>query len=88
MDLKQILEDHKLWLDGKGGKWASLPGADLRGVRLRGADLRETDLSGANLSEADLSCANLYGADLSDANLSGAIVKLTADIMKALGVKT
>ena len=40
MDLKQILELHKKWLnDGDGGKRADL----------RSADLRDADLSGANL---------------------------------------
>ena len=65
MDLKKILDEHLLWLNGEGGSRADLRGADLRGADLRGADLR-----GANLFGADLSCANLRGADLSNANLS------------------
>ena len=77
MDLKKILDEHLLWLNGEGGSRADLSGANLRGANLRGAnlscaDLRGADLSGANLSCADLSGANLRGADLSGADLSGA----------------
>ncbi len=84
MDLKKILEEHLLWLNGKGGRRADLSGANLFGANLCGADLRcanlcdanligadlsGADLSGANLSCADLCCANLIGADLSGADL-------------------
>ena len=62
MDLKKILDEHLLWLNGEGGSRA-----DLSGVNLRGADLSGVNLSGVNLRGADLS-----GADLSNANLSGA----------------
>ena len=87
MDLKKILDEHLLWLNGEGGSRADLSGADLsganlfganlsdadlRGADLRGANLRGADLSGANLSGADLSCANLRGADLRGADLRGA----------------
>ena len=44
MDLKKILDEHLLWLNGEGGSCANLFGANLRG---------------ANLSDADLRCANL-----------------------------
>ena len=68
MDLKQILELHKKWLDnGADGKRA-----DLRGADLRSANLSSADLWGANLSSANLRSANLRSADLSGANLSGA----------------
>ena len=43
-DLAAVIEDHRLWLAGTGGKRADL----------RGADLSETDLSYANLRGADL----------------------------------
>ena len=70
MDLKQILELHKKWLnDEDGGKRADLSDADLRCADLRGADLRDADLRGADLSGADLSGADLSGADLRGANL-------------------
>jgi uncharacterized protein YjbI with pentapeptide repeats len=52
--LREILDAHKLWLEGKGGKKADLRLADLRGA----------DLSYADLCDADLRCANLRGADL------------------------
>ena len=73
MDLKQILELHKKWLNNEaGGKRAYLLGADLSSADLRGADLIGADLSDANLCGADLSSADLRGADLSGADLSGA----------------
>ena len=76
-ELNKILEDHALWLEGKGGKRADLSGASLReadlsGASLRGADLCEADLRGASLCEADLCRANLYGAKLREADLYGA----------------
>ena len=82
MDLKKILDEHLLWLNGKGGSRANLcdadlSGADLRCANLRNADLRNADLRCANLSDADLRdadlrCANLSNADLFGANLRGA----------------
>ena len=39
-ELNRILNEHKLWLNGTGGKEANLYGADLRGADLRGANLR------------------------------------------------
>ena len=61
MNLKQILELHKKWLNNEGGgKRADLSGADLRSAYLGGADLRRADLSGADLSGANLSGANLW----------------------------
>ena len=87
MDLKKILDEHLLWLNGEGGSRANLSnadlfganlrnanlfGANLFGANLRNADLRDADLRGANLSNANLRCANLFGANLSNANLRGA----------------
>ena len=43
-ELNKILEDHKNWLDGNGGKRADLRGADLRWAGLQGADLQGADL--------------------------------------------
>ena len=67
MDLKKILDEHLLWLNGEGGSCANLFGANLRGANLSDADLRC-----ANLSDADLRCANLRNADLSNADLRDA----------------
>lgn len=81
-ELNKILESHKRWLQGEGGKRANLRRADLRGANLTEADLyrallieanlTEANLRGASLFGADLFKANLYGADLHKANLSGA----------------
>lgn len=49
MDLKKILDEHLLWLNGEGGSRA-----DLRGANLRGADLFGANLSGANLCGASM----------------------------------
>ena len=77
MDLKKILDEHLLWLNGEGGSRANLSNADLRDANLSNADLSNADLFGANLrcanlSNADLRCANLSNADLFGANLRGA----------------
>ena len=56
MDLKKILDEHLLWLNGEGGSRA-----DLRDADLRCADLRDADLRCANLSDADLRGADLFG---------------------------
>ena len=77
MDLKKILDEHLLWLNGKGGSRADLRCANLRNADLRNADLscanlRNADLRNADLSGADLRCANLRNADLRGANLRNA----------------
>ena len=55
MDLKQILELHKKWLNNEdGGKRANLHRANLRGANLSRVDLSDAYLSDANLSGADL----------------------------------
>ena len=73
-ELKNILEQHKLWVESSGaqGTCADLSDANLSGV----------DLSDANLSDADLSGADLYGADLSGADLRGADLRC-ADLQDA-----
>jgi hypothetical protein len=97
MDLKKILDEHLLWLNGEGGSRADLSGADLFGANLsdanlRGADLfganlfganlRGANLSDANLRRADLFGANLFGANLRGANLRGANLR-NADLRRA-----
>jgi uncharacterized protein YjbI with pentapeptide repeats len=74
IDIKQVLEMHRLWLQGQGrrGSRADLSHADLSDADLSGADLSRADLSGADLSRAYLSRADLIRADLSHAYLSGA----------------
>ena len=73
MNIKEILEKHKKWLNGEaGGEQADLSEADLSEANLRGADLKGADLSGANLRGADLKGADLSGADLRGADLSRA----------------
>jgi Pentapeptide repeats (8 copies) len=72
-ELKEILELHKKWQEGKeGGVRANLECANLRGANLRGAYLRGAYLRGANFVGANLVDANLVDADLEGANLRGA----------------
>lgn len=77
--LNEILKNHKLWLNDKGGACADLKGTDLKGVDLKGVDLRyanlrntdlySADLRGADLRYAHLRYADLKGTDLRDVNL-------------------
>ena len=70
--LQKILDNHRLWLEGEGGKRASLRYAELSCADLTHADLRYAYLSCADLSGADLRYANLSGADLAYAELTHA----------------
>ena len=77
--LKEILDQHQLWIESNGvqGKCADLEDARLDGANLINADLEGAilciaNLQGANLNGAKLTGANLYGANLSDASLTGA----------------
>ena len=70
MELREILEQHRLWLNGEGGKRADLDDADLTHIDLSHTDLKYADLSYADLSYANLSHADLSHADLSHSNLS------------------
>jgi uncharacterized protein YjbI with pentapeptide repeats len=71
--LKQIIDDHRIWLDSGGKKGAR---ADLSRVELEGslwrADLREADLSYASLRGVDLDHAQLQRANLRHADMTGA----------------
>ncbi len=81
-ELKQILEDHKKWLEsgGKEGKQAILSGLQLEETDLSESDLSEASLGEANLKNANLQFAKLQNAqipkaDLREANLTLAILK-------------
>ena len=67
--LKEILEQHRLWLAGKGGSRANLKGAFLYNAILYDANLKD-----ANLKDANLPTVNFSGADLTGAYLKGAIL--------------
>ena len=74
--LKEILEKHKIWLEGgEGGSCAELICADLSC-----ADLICADLSRADLSRANLRGANLRGADLDYSAWPLWCGSLTADV--------
>ena len=67
--LDKILENHKLWLNDKGGERADLSDANLTTADLRGADLSDANLRNANLYGANLRNADLYSANLRNADL-------------------
>ena len=72
-ELKIVLENHKLWINGDPkGTRANLGAANLRDANLCDANLYGANLGNANLYGADLYGANLYGANLYGANLGGA----------------
>ena len=75
-ELKQILENHKHWLNEDCEGWqnmrADLHNANLYNADLYNADLCDANLSYANLHNANLSYANLSNADLHNANLRNA----------------
>ena len=79
--LKEVLKQHKVWLNTEGGEGvkanlrdANLSRANLWDANLEDADLSNANLEGANLRFAILRGANISGADLSNANLYGAIM--------------
>jgi hypothetical protein len=78
--LAEILEKHKLWLNGKD----SDEYADLSGTNFRDVDLSYVDLRYANLSDADLRYANLSDADLRYANLIGANLSGAKGLLSAV----
>jgi len=84
-ELNEKIQDHNLWLEGKGGERADFSDCDLSDLDLtlaslkrsifRGARLHKADLAAAYLREADLEGADLRGADLEGADLRRAKVK-------------
>lgn len=81
-ELKERLQRHQIWLDGKGGGMIyifddDLAGADLRGANLksgvfRNTDFHRADLRGANLAKADMRNCDLRWTNLEGTNLQGA----------------
>ena len=74
--LKEILGQHKLWIEtnGKQGERANLKGAFLYNAILYDANLEDANLEDANLYRANLSTVNFSGADLTGAYLKGTIL--------------
>ena len=73
-ELKEIIEQHKLWLYSNGGEGerANLTGANLSYANLTDASLTDADLTGTDLRCADLRRARLFGANLTGVNLADA----------------
>jgi uncharacterized protein YjbI with pentapeptide repeats len=96
-DLREILENHAIWLDftGESGIRADFSGknlayADLVDARLPEALLQKTNLRGADLTLADLRGAGLVQANLAEANLLGTQLQQAnlqaADLQGATGL--
>jgi uncharacterized protein YjbI with pentapeptide repeats len=96
-ELREILEDHGMWLDslGDAGIRADLSGknlesADLVDARLPDAHLHKTNLKGADLTLADLRGAGLVQANLAEASLLGTQLQQAslqaADLRGAMGL--
>ena len=67
-ELKVILDNHKLWLEGKEGGVRADPGlADLYDANLKYANLYGADLEVTYLKGVNLMCAYLKSANLRDA---------------------
>jgi uncharacterized protein YjbI with pentapeptide repeats len=84
MQLHQLLEDHRKWLESHGmeGKRADLRNAILQEADLHDLNLQEADMQNAKLSVADLMgtnlrLANLKGADLWMADMKGTLLQGT-----------
>ena len=73
-NLKDILDDHKLWLSEPAGQ-ETHERAHLKGAYLKWANLKWANLEGANLEGANLEGANLKWANLKRANLKWAYLK-------------
>src|SRR3989337_1737123 len=71
LNLKQILEDHLLWLSSNKtkGKQADLSNQDLSGTNLYRVNLAYANLAYANLSYANLTSTNLENTNLENTNL-------------------
>lgn len=87
MNIKEMLTQHKLWLDTKfsetpKGVCFSIKNADLRGESLRSAKLQNVNLPNANLRGADLRCVNLRNANLQGADLRDCLLQ-DADFRQA-----
>ena len=87
-ELKNILDQHKLWIESeqKQGKQANLAYAILVDAYLVDANLIDANLDRANLKGANLKGANLIDANLVDANLVGA--NLEGTCLEGMGEPT
>jgi hypothetical protein len=69
------ITDHKLWLEGKGGKCANMQRANMRGAFMRGANMRGANMQGADMRGAFMRGADMRGAFMRGANMRGAFMR-------------
>lgn len=85
--LKEVLENHALWLENKGGECANLHGANLRNANLSNANLHGANLIGVDL---DYSCWPLWcgsTAVKADATIVGQLMFHAFELAKSSGVE-
>jgi hypothetical protein len=70
--LSQILKDHELWLEGKGGKCANFCDIDLNCFGFKQVNFSYANFKNVNLHKADLRAAIFYGAKFNNVNFNGA----------------
>ena len=80
--MQQILEQHKLWAQGNGGRRV-----DLQRANLRWADLQNADLQNADLQNTNLWNTNLWNAKFDGAKLTGTCLDPTNKPSGAYGFK-
>lgn len=73
-DIKNILAEHKLWLEGAGGRRAVFNGVDfgridLSGANLKGAHFDDVSFDGANLEGINLEWSELANCRFEYSNL-------------------
>ena len=73
-EFDKVVEQHKLWLNNKGGEIADFSGCNLSGIKFGFANLKYANLSDTNLRDVNLRDINLSFANLSDAILIDAIL--------------
>jgi len=82
MKIKEVLDRHKKWIDGKGGECGNLECADMQEFNFDSLDLQDINMNrsnlkfsrfvNANLKNANLSKVSFEHADFENANLENA----------------
>ncbi len=71
-ELIEILESHRAWREGRGGKRADLRYADLREIDASGLDFQGVDMWGVNAEGGNFQGANMQRVDAQEGNFQGA----------------
>jgi len=80
-EIKEILENHKKWLNEDGGKKANLRYANLRYTDFKGVNLTGADLTGADLTGANLRYCIGNGKEIKSLQIGTYLISYTKDIL-------